>query len=627
MYKFEIHRNPNTPRTDSYTDTVRYDSDDYVFERMITPVWNNLSFKWGKDDGRAFFRKKLDGDFSLIADDYDWVNEIRLGSDSGKYRILIIKEKQNGVWIEVWRGFFSIIVGKWNLDNCSVKFSDLIVWDEYTILLENMEKEKNLLDVQAAFFSLHYYENEYKYDTYTTSGTETIETDGCHGENNGFKSPTIAEAFIDDNYVLVEKGVVFYGVSGGFDPEDPSQWDDSYIFNYTYEYRRDYVIQVNNPGGWTDLGVYPPDSGNPEHKYVRNYRGITDVSYSATAYNPFSYYWMDSLGAIFTCDSYRNRDYFLITSAEDLTSSTNRARQFRDVVWFMLDEYGISPDFSFKSSFFNNLTNPITGELNELRFLHIFQILDLTDTSDPATKALYSFNDIEKWIKLLNCYWYINSDGEFQIEHLKYFNNGLTYGDQTYDIEIPKSDKIIKKFSYKNKSLPRIESFIVNNVGMDDFWGVPMVYASSLANWGDDNIIDYDFDIFTDMAYVLEHQDSVGKDGFVLVAVELTDNGFYVISDIGEITGMVVLNEPLSASGVQENYWKYGRPLDVGFMNNKSTVFDSVEGNFIQDEIITNYCDELDPYKLVKTEYGEGRIETASLTLKDKQLTLSLSYQ
>ena len=623
MYKFEIHKNPNYPITDSYTDTVRYDSDSYAFERLLNPRWSDLEFRWVVEDGKKFFRKTLSGSFTLVDTDFDWANEIRISDDRRPYRILIIKEKIENIWVEVWRGFFSVIVGTWDLSNCSVEFNDLLVWDEYNIILENAEKEKNLLEIPAAAITVYYKGNEYLYETYTNTTEFTITADGCWGGNLGFHAPTPSEEFITNNYTLVKKSVHFYKkVNNSVDPDD---WNDTYYFSETFEYRRDYVIQVNNPGGWTDLGVYPDGSGNAEHKYVRNYRGLSSVSYEETYYNPYVYYWMDSLGAIQTCETYRNRDYNLIVDQDLNTGSNTRGRLFKDVVGFIVDEYGIASDYGFKSVFFNSLINPITGETNELRFLHIFQVTDLMDTSDPATKALYSFSDVENWIKMPNCYWYINDDGVIQFEHKKYFDYGLSYTQKEYEIDIS-GNNVNKIFSFNNKELPRIEKFEPKNVGLDDFWGVPMVYSSSMANWKDGNIVTYDFGIYTDMAYILEKQTDAGKDGFLMAAIELTDDGFYVIRDEGEITGINILNEPLSTSGIQEKYWKWGRPVSVGFMNNRSTEFDSVENNFIQEAVIVGYCDTFNPYKLVRTDYGDAKIESASLTLNDKKLTLTLSY-
>ena len=112
MYRFEIHRNPNISKDGEFIDTLRYDEDLYVFERVVNPTWNDLSFVWEKDEGRAFFRKKLSGSFMLTDSDYDWVSGVRNSSEErNMYRILIIKEKKDGTWEEQWRGFFSVSVG------------------------------------------------------------------------------------------------------------------------------------------------------------------------------------------------------------------------------------------------------------------------------------------------------------------------------------------------------------------------------------------------------------------------------------------------------------------------------------------------------------------------------------
>ena len=98
-YKFEIYRNPERPQTVNGYDAVRYNESGYLYEREINPVWNDLSFVWEKEDGRAFYRKKLGGSFTLVGDDFDWINDVRLDSNerNNKYRYLKISEKIDGL--------------------------------------------------------------------------------------------------------------------------------------------------------------------------------------------------------------------------------------------------------------------------------------------------------------------------------------------------------------------------------------------------------------------------------------------------------------------------------------------------------------------------------------------------
>ena len=103
MYKFEVHRNQTNPKTADYSDMIRYDNDQYVFERNITPAWNDLAFKWERDEGRFFFRKKLDGEFTLNGSDYDWANDIRIDdTEKNIYRLVKILEELDEANRAVW---------------------------------------------------------------------------------------------------------------------------------------------------------------------------------------------------------------------------------------------------------------------------------------------------------------------------------------------------------------------------------------------------------------------------------------------------------------------------------------------------------------------------------------------
>ena len=259
----------------------------------------------------------------------------------------------------------------------------------------------------------------------------------------------------------------------------------------------------------------------------------------------------------------------------------------------------------------------------------MFQITDVRETSDPATKSPISFKDAETWFEFLNCGWYIE-DGFFRIEHQKFFDNGLSYSGAVVGIDIlsnpdwAKQAKATQKFSYLNDSLPRVEKFsFVNNDGQD-YLGLPIFYRGNMANWGEGNEESHSFQISTDLQSAIDYE-SGGVDGLLLVATRLSGADLWVIYDTGLLSGGDIWNAPLATSTVHDKYWKYGRPVGRGIMNGEYTLFEASD-NFVQEEFQISYCDDINPYQLVRTEYGDGKIVTALKSLVDERVTLTLKY-
>ena len=98
-----------------------------------------------------------------------------------------------------------------------------------------------------------------------------------------------------------------------------------------------------------------------------------------------------------------------------------------------------------------------------------------------------------------------------------------------------------------------------------------------------------------------------------------------MLRENGAITTDLIWNGHLCIANLQEHYWKWWRSLNRGIMND--TIQDMTQKNIVlQNDIVTTTCNQFNPYLLVRTDYGDGSVEQAELTLKDKRLTLSLSY-
>ena len=607
MYRFKIYRCGSGLSSRDVIDKVRYADAQYSYERTINPIYNNLSIKQDQGD-YVFFRDKLEGEFALVGEDYDWASEMRTDANEiNKYRYMTIEEKAGNNWQELWRGFFSFIAGEYDLHNCTATFSGLQTFDKYSKIIENKEIEVNLLDLDP--YTVHYKKPEYEYEIFIV---EEIEQSfpSCYSILLG--APTEAEEFYQD------KGYTLY-------KKTQTAIDDvTCKASIVYEYRRDFINQVNSPGAeWQKDPVDALPTGL--FHWVRNYLGVDDPEYTRT-------YYGEAYCDTCTPEAIIEEGYYTLNTSELLGSVDNeRARSFiQAAVYPVLEVIGL--EYAIESEVLENNINPLTGEDNLLKYLRVFQLSDLRDTSDPATRGMYSFKDIESWMKLLNIYWDVNDSGRLIFEHQEYFDNGRSYVEEIIGLDLSEDPKWAKqtlgleKFSYE-KSLPRIEEISLQYAGHDDFFGLPIVYRGAMNNWGEDNKISHSVsNLTTDITHVLQGND-VGNEGFALVATENIDGEFHVIESSGALTSRVMQNMPLSVANIQDVYWRWGRPSYFGIMNRKPVNFENTRKFFVRQDITISYCDiDFDPQLLVRTPLGVGKVLLAERFLKDKKMVLSLGY-
>jgi len=617
MYKFEIHRNPNNPLSSStYDDQIRYYEALYRFERNINPVWSDLSIKHEKDDGRFFFREHLDGDLTLIGSDYEWAN--KLLNDVGEinmYRLLYLKEYKNGSWEIIWTGFFSIADGEFDLAKCSVTFKELLVFDKYSVVLENIEKKVNLIDSPniPVFYEIHTY-------SYETDISTTQEYYGISGNCTTPSAPSLifvleAEKYPDEleKWTLYSKKTS-YGGQG----YNGSTW--SWIYNITLEYRRDIAYANANPdvSKWVliEAGV-----GGALNKYARHYKDMDSLSFNVVQYS--RQYEVLPLSTYCTFRYATNT----VILPSDLEVENDRARLFTAAISLIIAEF--STINSYESLFFNGVTNPITGTVNRLNNIVIFQLSDMRPTSDAATLGMFSFKDVENWLRMFQCGWYIDEYSNIKIEHRKYFDLGLSYSGATNGLDISSNQDVlnVKTISY-TKDLPQQESMEFAYSNNQDFVGLPIIYHGNIVNRREgSNSSTLSFsNLSTDLTYITSNSDAIGKDGFFMATVEINGLGeLRVPQTNGAISSALIWNGFLSVANLQKDYWKWWRSISKGVMNGAITDF-TEKNNIIQEDLIVTNCSDFNPYHIVITSYGDGKVESAVLALKDKKLTLTLSY-
>ena len=624
MYRFQIYQNINIPPI--YTDKInksRYSLRDYNLEREINPVWNNLSFLWEKDKDRGFFRKKLKGEFSLVDQDYEWALSVRSGEfEINRYRYLKISEKIDGLWEEVWKGFFAVSDGEFDFSKCTVVFTDLLVFDKYTSIIENIDNEVNLIDLPAVA-PVSYLANLYPYESIIETEELSV-TDFCNDVYWG-----VGTYFKDTKYTLYSKK---YRLKTGRAYILGGNCVYSAQFTVIKEWRRDYQYAGVNPGGsWADTGE---EDENGNHKYVRHYRGDESPGYS-TKKTRVEYQTLPSYEE-FTetcdyCNLYNITISFSGAANDDIENERGRTLSdaiiyaIKDYVDFFDNEGNLLP--AYQSQFFRSEANPVTGEDNAYNIIALFQISDMKPTSNAATLAMYSIETLEEFFSLFQCRWYIDDNGYFVVEHDKFFDNGLSYVGNSVGLDI--SDRNIPITIKYLDDIPYKETMSLSYSVEMDFVGRDIECHGNIVNRREDaSTKEHSFQNFaTDLNHVVSNPADIGNDGFFAMAITVDNETgeAEVISSEGILSGVIKQNCDMSISTIQDRFWKWGRSLGYGIMNGEMTDFEQ-KRIIVHDGIVVSDCSQFNPYKLVKTSFGEGEVVKAEHSLADKKLTLELRY-
>lgn len=205
------------------------------------------------------------------------------------------------------------------------------------------------------------------------------------------------------------------------------------------------------------------------------------------------------------------------------------------------------------SQFLYDDTNPITGIKQRLFIAPKSNVIS-SGYDQPAQKATITLKRITDMLRdCFRCYWFIDEQSRFRIEHISYFMRGGTYQQEQPNIGIDLTQQIVtrngKPWAYARNQyeFDKPEMAARYQFGwMDDvtepFDGYPIDIISKYVN--PDNIEQIDVSQFTsDVDYILLNPSEISKDGFVLLAG--TDDNYLEepITKSGTPTSGIIFNE------------------------------------------------------------------------------------
>lgn len=249
------------------------------------------------------------------------------------------------------------------------------------------------------------------------------------------------------------------------------------------------------------------------------------------------------------------------------------------------------------------------------------------NASNPATKLLLSFDDIERIMEdVFNVYWVLQGT-RLRFEHYSWFTNTMNY-DAISVTNFP-LNLLRNQIKFNTEELPETESFELMEANGVDFVGVPIEYNPDCANG---KKIKRGFEsLTTDTDYIINNSSSIDNNGFVLIdcyKINPTPE-WYVYSAVGQLSTASVHNVRLSWANLHYDLFRHGRPFITGTMNNISQTFLSKEPDVIQENILTELCC-VDTYEKwessVKTEIGNGKIDEAEIDYTKEIIKFKLRH-
>jgi len=212
--------------------------------------------------------------------------------------------------------------------------------------------------------------------------------------------------------------------------------------------------------------------------------------------------------------------------------------------FFWLDDY---PDETTPTE---NYVTRAANPWDEIYLCSIAKARDALGSAESGTDwpEGITFNILMEFLKnFFNVYWYIDINGDFRLEHLHYFEHDFANRANTLlpdDLDLTAInneytgkplDTFKNKWKYIENELPSQEVLEMTDAEGEDFMGLPIEYDIDCTyNYPKITIKEYSSNSFmTDVQMLIDDPDSVGSNGFLVIAATNMD----VACDENDITG------------------------------------------------------------------------------------------
>lgn len=315
----------------------------------------------------------------------------------------------------------------------------------------------------------------------------------------------------------------------------------------------------------------------------------------------------------------------------------NDCYKLQSVVKSFLREIDLSlthEEDSNHSEFFNSV-NAIRGEI-KVPVITPKSNAIVGNYDKPARKANIRFADVIELLRnFYQAYFYITTNDEFKIEHVDFFDRGLTYSGTNVNTDLnsllePKTKKPwsykTKKYTFEKSALPELISFSWMDETSIPFDGVPIKMLSAYAEKG--NLDKRSMSRFTsDIDFIHSQGSNISTDGFAFFEAVLVGNvlelPFLELTVDGDV--FKLQNGFASMFFAASVYWLFDLPaIDVN-LNYEDTTATTVKKTKIQELDLPSVEDQ-DPLKLFVSSLGVGSITKMSINLSSGSVKITLKH-
>ena len=254
----------------------------------------------------------------------------------------------------------------------------------------------------------------------------------------------------------------------------------------------------------------------------------------------------------------------------------------------------------------------------------------------PAQKAPITLKNVTDMLRdCFRCYWFVDEQNRFRVEHIQYFRNGGSYsGSPVVGIDLT-TQQVSRNgkawaFARDQYKFDKPEMAARYQFGwMDDvtqlFEGYPIDIISKYVN--PDNIEQIDISRFTsDIDYVLLNPGDVSKDGFVLLAA-IIQSGQYVLPYYNYVVDSNdhYLQNAYVAFCILQQYYEFDMPAYQYEINGEHMYAYGIK-KLKNQTLRFPVLNDPNLVQLVKTNLGNGTIEKLSVNLSSRNAQATLKY-
>lgn len=282
--------------------------------------------------------------------------------------------------------------------------------------------------------------------------------------------------------------------------------------------------------------------------------------------------------------------------------------------------------------------NPISA-VNQRVFITPKSNLISAGYDQPAQKAPVTLKTITDMLRdCFRCYWFIDDDNRFRVEHISWFMRGGTYEQTTPNIsmdlttmQVPRNGKswsyARNQYQFDKPEMPSRYQFGWMDEGTELFDGFPIDILSRFVN--QNSIEQIDVSQFTsDVDYILLNPGEISKDGFVLLGVQQSfiDGSYKLPYYDFQFNGSdhVLQNAWVSFMFLQQ-YYMFDMPASDVAINGVQQLVRGIKKLKTQT-IKFPVLVEPNLTELIKTELGEGVIQKMTINLSSRNANTTLKY-